>query len=356
MRLWLKLQKNNFMKLIRLSLCLCLFLIGQKIYGQQIPVYSQYFHNQFIYNPAWAGNYEFASANLTYRSQWAGVDGGPQTALFTFDLPFYEYKCGIGMNITQDRIKTTNTTKAMFTYAYHIFGPYYNSSKLSFGISGGILMMNTDMTNYYLRHPEDPYINDRQGSYMAFEMGFGVNYIYRNKLQLGLSAPQLFNPGVNVADEGFGKFGLKNHFLFSAKGIIDLPDGVSRIEPMLMVRSSINVPIQFDLGAQYTYDDLLWGCFSYRTDYAYSLAVGVMLNAMRIGIARDFATGAAAGTLGSATEIMIGYKFRHLPKESYAGKRGIGSTIRHKVYHPSRSGPLPGQNMKRKFKKKSKKI
>jgi type IX secretion system PorP/SprF family membrane protein len=243
----------------------------------------------------------------------------------------------------------------MFTYAYHIFGPYYNSSKFSFGLSGGFLFMNTNMDNYYLQHPEDPYINDRAGSYMAFEMGLGLNYIYRNKFQVSFSAPQLFNPGLSVDDEGYGKFGLKPHFIFGAKGILDLPDGLNRIEPMAMVRMGQNVPYQIDLAVQYTYDNLFWGCLAYRTDYAATLSAGVILHAFRFGLSRDFALGRAAGTLGSATEIMLGYKFKHIPKESYAGKRGVGSTIRHKVYHPSNPNPLPGQNKKQNRKPKVKK-
>jgi hypothetical protein len=127
-----------------------------------------------------------------------------------------------------------------------------------------------------------------------------------------------------------------------------------------MLRTSQHVPIQIDLGVQYTYDNLLWASLAYRTDYATSLSAGVILHAFRVGISRDFAMGRAAGTLGSATEIMIGYKFKHIPKESYAGKRGIGSTIRHRVYHPSRPNPLPGQNkrgnQKIKVKKKYRKI
>ena len=116
---------------------LILSCLSVSIYAQQIPLYSQYFHNQLIYNPAFAGADEFGAVNLTYRTQWQGLEGAPHTLLFTMDMPFYEYKAGFGLNVYQDEIKFTKTTKAMMTYAYHIFGPYENSSKLSFGISFG---------------------------------------------------------------------------------------------------------------------------------------------------------------------------------------------------------------------------
>jgi Type IX secretion system membrane protein PorP/SprF len=79
-------MKKNFLWAI---LLIGIFItLSGKIYAQQIPLYSQYFANPFIYNPAWAGLDKFGSVNITHRNQWDGIEGAPVTNLITVDLPF----------------------------------------------------------------------------------------------------------------------------------------------------------------------------------------------------------------------------------------------------------------------------
>ncbi len=321
-------------------LLLGLLLSASVASAQQLPLFSQYFHNEFIYNPAWAGNYPYASANMTYRSQWSGFEDAPKTAQFTFDLPFYQYRAGFGMNIFHESIKETRRTKAMFTYAYHIFGPYENSSKLSFGISAGALFDQTDFNSLYVIDENDPSILNRTGNATNFEMAFGINYLYRNRVQIGLAAPQLLNPGLTVTDDGDNSLGLTNHFLGTIKFILDMPDGYTVVEPMLMARYALNAPLQYEPAVRVTYADLFWGSAAYRPEYAVSVALGIKLDRLRVGYARDFAIGDFVGAIGASNEIMIGYKFNHLPQGN-SGKKGVGWGLqRKKVSHPSRPGPL----------------
>lgn len=319
---------------------LLVLLLSSEVFGQQIPLFSQYFHNEFIYNPAWAGNYPYASANLTHRAQWTGFDDAPRTTQFTFDVPFYRYRAGLGANIFYEEFKATKRVKAMFTYAYHIFGPYENSSKLSFGISGGVIHDRTDYESLFVIDENDPIILNRLGNTTNFELAFGINYLYRNRIQIGIATPQLLNPGLTAVDDGDNSLGLTNHFLGTLKFILDLPDGYTTMEPMVMLRYAFNAPLQYEPAVRVSYADLVWVSGAYRPDYAVSMAVGIKLDRLRVGYARDFSIGDFVGTIGSTNEIMIGYKFRHLP-DGEDGQKGVGWGLqRKKVAHPSRPGPL----------------
>ena len=52
--------------------------------AQQDPLYSQYFNNPMLINPAFAGSNERLYSGLAYRAQWAGIEGGPAT--FNFNI------------------------------------------------------------------------------------------------------------------------------------------------------------------------------------------------------------------------------------------------------------------------------
>jgi type IX secretion system PorP/SprF family membrane protein len=336
-------------------IAVCALWVGlqQNTHAQQIPLYSQHFHNQFIFNPAWAGLHPFGSANLTHRAQWTGLEEGPQTTLFSYDMPFYEQRSGAGITLYQDRLKFNRRFKLMGTYAYHIIGEYENSSTLSFGLSGGIVHNRMDLSDLFVRHYTDPYIFGNTGRYTGFEVAFGMLYNFKNKLQLGLSAPQLLNAGFSFTDENQNNIRLVNHFLLSIKGDIGFNSGYSKLEPMLMVRQVLNAPIQLDFGAQYSYRDIVRVSAAYRTQYAITLCAGFNYERLSVGMARDFPISDMVGSIGSTNEIMIGYKFNYMPGADWAGKAGQGNgLLRKKKYHPSRPGPGMDRHPKAPKKKK----
>ncbi|WP_338762635.1 PorP/SprF family type IX secretion system membrane protein [Bernardetia sp. ABR2-2B] len=319
--------------------------------AQQVPVYSQYFSHPFVQNPAWTGRSDYSSVFMTYRSQWAGFEDAPKTVLLTVDLPFYEYRSGLGFFVQQDEIKSTSRTKAMVSYGYHVLGQYENSSKLSFGLMGGLVYNQINFDDWYIRHPTDPVLLNNTGNYVGFEVGFGASYTFKKYLEIGLSVPQLLNPAFSPEDETDDNIRLQNHFMLSVRGMI--PAGMGEIRPMAVVRQVPNVPIQYEGGLQYMYDNTFWVSGAYRSNFAVNVGAGVNYGRFSFGYIRDFPIGDIVGAFGSTNELMLGYKFNEIPTADYEGKRGYGrGLIRKKKYHPSRPGPLMKKYPKRPKKKK----
>lgn len=334
-------QNLKLNKVIILLLCASLGFV-QGVLAQQTPLFSQYFHNPFIYNPAWAGLDKFASANFSYRNQWESIPSAPVTNQFTLDLPFYQYKAGMGLNAYYEKIGLVTTTKIQVSGAYHIFQLYENASVFSFGLTAGYVNSRMDLTNAYVLNPGDPRIVNNTGDYQGVEFSFGVNYKYKDKFQLAVVVPQFVSSGIRPIDGAENNTNLISHYLISAKCTLKTFDELHRIEPMLMIRKAPRSPLQFDIGAQYTYNNTLWGNIAYRSDYTAVVAAGVNVKRFRIGYARDFSLGALSGVAGSSNEIMLGYKFNFIPNYDYDGKKGRGNTNRkRKIMHPSRNGPLP---------------
>ncbi|MCG8699721.1 MAG: type IX secretion system membrane protein PorP/SprF, partial [Bacteroidales bacterium] len=56
------------------TLVLLLSIIAfEQVSAQQLPIYSQYWMNKFLLNPAVAGHEGYTSVNLTVREQWVGL-------------------------------------------------------------------------------------------------------------------------------------------------------------------------------------------------------------------------------------------------------------------------------------------
>ena len=52
--------------------------------AQQRPQYTQYALNNFLTNPAVGGIESYADLRTSYRGQWAGIEGAPETFYVTF--------------------------------------------------------------------------------------------------------------------------------------------------------------------------------------------------------------------------------------------------------------------------------
>ena len=64
-----------------------LFCGLQTLRAQEQQVYSQFFMNPYVYNPAYAGVEGHTAVFVMYRNQWAGIEGSPNIAHVAFHTP-----------------------------------------------------------------------------------------------------------------------------------------------------------------------------------------------------------------------------------------------------------------------------
>ena len=75
----------------------------QEISAQQIPLYSQYFQNSFLFNPSRTGDKDHTYIYGTYRRQWTDITGSPQAFALTGDGSIKSRKLGLGGYFYIDR-------------------------------------------------------------------------------------------------------------------------------------------------------------------------------------------------------------------------------------------------------------
>ena len=74
-------------------------------FSQQDPMLSQYMFNGLYLNPAYAGSHKYWTSTLTYRNQWVGFDGAPETFIAAVDGPLPNKNMGLGLIAVHDKIE-----------------------------------------------------------------------------------------------------------------------------------------------------------------------------------------------------------------------------------------------------------
>ena len=133
--------------------------------GQQLMASSFYDMYGTLHNPANAGSKHYGSIGGTFRTQWSGIPGAPQTALIFGDAYLSKAHLGIGGYIYNDVTGPTTRNGIQMAYAYHI--PMKNNASFSLGLEARVLQFSYDRSKLQgSLGANDPVIagNDKRGS------------------------------------------------------------------------------------------------------------------------------------------------------------------------------------------------
>ena len=250
----------------KLILILFALIIAQEITAQQDPQYTQYMYNMNIINPAYAGISEGLSIGALYRSQWVGLDGGPETFTFNIHSPVGK-QLALGLSVISDKIGPVEETNAYVDVSYTI--PVGMETRLAFGVKGGFTFHDIAIaeSQIALVDPGDPFfaqaINETTPN-----IGAGVYFYKPNKYYISASVPNILN-GVHLDANGT-KIGSETEHFFAAAGyVFDLSDSF-KLKPHALLKYATDAPISYDLNANLFMYDLVEVGVGYRLDDSFS--------------------------------------------------------------------------------------
>jgi type IX secretion system PorP/SprF family membrane protein len=177
-------RSNSYIKLSIVAA----FLLGtiSTVKAQLNPLASQYFQNQYLFNPAMAGINEGVNVNLAYSKQSFGVEGAQNVQSASVD--YQMNKVGLGINLNNQLSGVFRTTRAVVTYAYHLpLGG--DNQKLNFGLSAGVVDRHINIGNVY-GDQSDPTLANYNNNGTSVDGDFGVAYT-SNKLTVQGALPNL---------------------------------------------------------------------------------------------------------------------------------------------------------------------
>ena len=288
-------------------------LIAQQISAQQDPQYTQYMYNMNIINPAYAGISEGLSVGALYRSQWVGLDGGPETFTFNIHSPVGK-QLALGLSVISDKIGPVEETNAYVDVSYTI--PLGMETRLAFGVKGGFTFHDIAIAESQITLVDlsDPFFANAINETTP-NIGAGVYFYKPNKYYISISVPNILN-GVHLDANGT-KIGSESEHLFTAAGyVFDLSENF-KLKPHALLKYAFDAPVSYDLNANLFMYDLLEFGVGYRLDDSFSAMINFQVTKdLRIGYAYDAINSGLDIVTNSSHEVFINYDFNFSSKVS----------------------------------------
>lgn len=300
-------------KILILSL---FYLFTSKLTAQDIPTFTQFFTNPYMYNPAYAGLEGRSTFVLTHHRQWIGINDAPVTTNFLYHTAL-KFGVNLGANITQDEFGIFKTTSGLLTFGYTVSLGWNHF--ISFGISGGSAFNNLDLSEGV--NLNDPALAGVLENSISLAGNAGIAYHISN-FNIGFALPNLFKTATySTIDFDKGEFDALTNFNVTADYMIYFADGQNALEPYFLYRSYQGIPSQFEGGAIFHYKEVFWLGGGYRQDFGYMGMLGLKLNyGLSIGYAFEYSATSISGINLTSHEIQISFLLGDpIPrKENYA--------------------------------------
>jgi type IX secretion system PorP/SprF family membrane protein len=238
----MKIQRTLLLTILLFACCTL------KVKAQLDPLSAQYFNNQYLGNPAFAGSVEGLNLYGAYRTLWNTVPGAPLTQNITADYGFD--KVGIGFSLKNESAGIQREMQVSGTYAYHLKLDELGR-QLHLGASIGISSQSLQ-TAQIVGDLSDPSIGLYRERKSYVDGDVGVAYT-SNHLNLQAAVPNL-NGLFKKKD-----FRIANQATFYTAAsyrvrLTDGPDGVG-IEPKVAYRGIQGFANIWDAGAEMTFID-----------------------------------------------------------------------------------------------------
>ncbi len=303
-------MKKTFLHTIVLFLVIVIF---NNIRGQQLPIYSQYYFNDYAVNPAIGGTKNYIQANSNHRYQWQGVTDAPRTYTLSAHGPLKNKYAGIGAFLYTDHVGPTRRTGAQISYTYKL--KINERLKLAMALSGGILEWKLDAHKINLYDQNDQVIIDGVMRTLLPDAKFGL-HLYSNRWFIGFAAPNLLQTKLKFNNSLYtGQSRLENHFLINGGYKFNINKRLD-FEPSAIIKYNNPAPVQVDIMARVIWKDKFWLGGVYRTMDAASFLIGVNYKQnLTFGYAYDFTTTNIRNYSSGTHELMIGIRFSNVIEE-----------------------------------------
>lgn len=284
--------------------------VTKSVWGQNLPLFTQYNLNPFVVNIAAAGIEPQQQIGVSYRSQWTNYPSSPQTVTMTYQGRFN--RSGIGVILFNDNTGSLSYQGISGGYNYQV--PLNQDYRLSLGFAAQFLRYKLDPSEIPTANIDrsDELIQEAIVGINTLDLSLGAFLKGSNGLYVGISAPNLVKTKLGGTNN-YNNFSYLTNHLFALVGY--RTNGKTfQIEPSILLRKVVNTPIQAEVNTKFWVlrEGFSWifGA-SYRTgEQAASFLFGIQSNeAYGFFFSHDASIGSLRAFHAGSNEVMARFYF-----------------------------------------------
>ncbi len=291
--------------LVHILTTVILGLAMNTVFGQQDPHFTQYFDNTLFVNPAYAGSNEALNITGIHRQQWVGFDGRPQSTTLSIHSPLSYESVGMGLTLVHDIVGPLTQTMAYADFSYTL-KLKKRDRKLSFGLKGGINLINVGTRDLQTTDLQDPKLLQNVNNRINPNFGAGI-YYHSPRFFVGVSSPKI----LEQTYDGVNKNNLEKRHYFGIIGGVFPVSASWKLRPTAQVKVTEGAPTSIDASVAGIYDDRFWIGAMYRWDAALGAFIQYQFTPQfKIGFATDFGTQRIRNYNYGTYELLLSYDFK----------------------------------------------
>jgi len=308
------------------------------------PQFSQYYANQLLIAPSFAGNSFGTRTFLSYRDQWARLPGSYVTYSAAIDNNFYAINSGFGLVVMRDvagsaRLGTTSAT-GMYSYRFNINDDWRVRPGISFSVTQRSLQYaNAIFPDQITESGVD--VNTMEPEYKPYNYTDASSsvVVYNRQLWLGLCVDHLMRPNTS-----FARADAQTYMQWSQFGGINFPltNSVGKIPEVITLNYLFKMARDFrqlDVGLNWYRAPLLLGvgwrglpASEYPSYDCLIFMVGIAFNDMAIGYSYDFTVSKLGAPTGGSHEITLSISFNEGNKTHRQGAIPCPDVVKFRMF------------------------
>jgi len=286
------------------SIIFVLSVVTFNSFGQQEAQFTQYMDNTLHINPAYAGSKGVMNMIGVHREQWTGFDGHPRSSTFSFQSPLRYRSVGLGFTFVNDQAGPVSQNMFYGDFAYS-FKLNKKDHKLSFGIKGGINLINVKSAELVVVEGNDPKFSNNVRNKVNPNFGAGI-YYHTPFLFAGISVPKILETSYDPLSARDIE---QRHYYGIIGGVIKVSNHW-KLRPTGQVKVAIGAPISIDASLAGIYMDKLYIGAMYRWDAAVGIFFQYQLTQQfKLGLATEMGTQQIRKYNYGTYELMLSYDF-----------------------------------------------
>ena len=296
----------------KIGLLLVALAVNFSLSAQQLSMFSQYYWNDFVINPAFTGIKNTPRVQLGYRNQWSGFNGAPKTYTLGGHTSLKNTNMGVGgMIFSDDQGGAIQQNGVMLNYSYNL--KLDKESGISFGIAGILNQYGYNGSDIQNINPDATLqANVRQ---LVPDLNFGMVYHFKNRLHLGLASSQLIQSRLKKLNQfSTSENQLIRHYNLSASYLTKINSTLTA-EPYAMLRTTFIKAPQFELGAKVTYNEFVFGGLSYRNRESVIGLIGLNYKNFVLAYSYDLTLTSIRNYSSGSHEVLFAYQFNNKSKK-----------------------------------------